>query len=309
MTTVDLTKFQPVFIFSYATVLQLRTCVKREGGILYTDLNDHTVDNPHVLSTVTVKEERSSEVTECCVLCSDKDRPCVDCVRSSTSSQDLLNRELAIVSEEGNERRAISIILPRKLWDQAGVMMKENNNPQIPLSPTKKNKLFTCYECNLPFKSKSSLKKHKLAHEAKKKLRCAYCSYRCVRYYYLFHHHKRKHSGKNLPEKPPPRTSYQCKKCDFIAKTQGRLWHHNQSHAKMKELFCNECDYKTAHRRCLISHQRSHTGYDPFVCKQCGFTVATFNSFDSHMRHVHKESFLSNTRGGEMIGEYLMSSQ
>lgn len=136
----------------------------------------------------------------------------------------------------------------------------------------------SCEFCNVLFRTKSGLRKHKFRKHSKVQHEpplCDICGKKLASAETL-KFHKRTHTG----EKP-----HTCLTCGKSFLKKGLLIEHERIHTGEKPFSCPYCGKSFSQRAPLKIHIRIHTGERPYICKFCGKGCICKSVLDSHLKN------------------------
>lgn len=136
----------------------------------------------------------------------------------------------------------------------------------------------SCEFCNILFRTKSGLRKHKFRKHSKVQHEpplCDICGKKLASAETL-KFHKRTHTG----EKP-----HTCLTCGKSFLKKGLLIEHERIHTGEKPFPCPYCGKSFSQRAPLKIHIRIHTGERPYICKFCGKGCICKSVLDSHLKN------------------------
>ena len=150
---------------------------------------------------------------------------------------------------------------------------------------------FSCdiYDCDLTFKYKKNLIKHKQADHGldKDKLICSECSISFEHYRKLNYHMEMKHpTERQLKAKAERLNRNQCDECGKLCNSSVDLKYHKRSHSNIKQFQCNQCDKTFKHKSGLYVHIRGHERNNTFECPKCEKKLSSKQSLEGHI-NVH----------------------
>ncbi|XP_046405048.1 zinc finger protein 260-like [Ischnura elegans] len=138
----------------------------------------------------------------------------------------------------------------------------------------KKEKPYSCNECEKSFSSKSHLVMHLRSHTGEKPFSCRICRKSFTQKSAL-KSHIQTHTG----EKP-----FTCNECGKSYTKKGTLVSHMITHTGDKPYSCKECGKSFSRKGDLAIHYRTHTGEKPYSCSICCKSFTVSSSLGPHMR-------------------------
>ncbi|EAT36082.1 AAEL011816-PA [Aedes aegypti] len=161
-----------------------------------------------------------------------------------------------------------------------------------------------CAECGMKFTKTSKYEYHLKTHEPEKKYKCRFCDKSFIQHYHRKSHEQTHHLEK--PEKPEKPTCL-CNICGKSFKHESSLKKHiqishDESKKEVKKFQCDICKKEFIQKGSLKSHIAAHNNVRAYQCEQCGrkFTQAgtlikhleLHNAEKSHQCEFCHESFL-----------------
>ncbi|XP_017542576.2 gastrula zinc finger protein XlCGF57.1-like isoform X2 [Pygocentrus nattereri] len=151
---------------------------------------------------------------------------------------------------------------------------------QAPEEVRRREKLFTCSQCEKRFATSRSLAMHVKRH--KKNLHCEECGKGFVTRKELKLHVTR-HTGTR---------EFTCHICGKHFADSSRLSVHLKTHTEEKPFGCNECTKSFRTKGTLTLHLRTHTGEWPFRCSYCSSAFSHGTHLKLHERiHTNEKPF------------------
>ncbi|XP_062565373.1 zinc finger protein 883-like isoform X1 [Armigeres subalbatus] len=139
-----------------------------------------------------------------------------------------------------------------------------------------------CVECGMKFTKTSKYEYHLKTHEPEKKYKCRFCEKSFIQHYHRKCHEQTHHLKK--PEKP---TTCLCNVCGKSFKNETGLKRHlqigHEEKKPAKKFVCDICKKEFIQKGSLKTHMAAHNNIRAYQCEQCGMKFTQAGSLMKHL--------------------------